>query len=172
LSGLGRLSSTEGDGDEVRTVAVCGFGKYSAGLMQSVSLGSSTRRQRGLEFHISLALDPSPVEHKSMLEKDSSRYRTYQIKQARVLFALGHWFTNLEGTARFASCQDCFSMASQVRRVRCVFVFFRSEIRSCLVTEKTYLGTPLPRWLSLLMNTLFGLLAKKNLLSLPGHVRS
>jgi hypothetical protein len=113
LSRLGRLSSTEGDGDEVRTVAVCGFGKYSAGLMQSVSLGSSTRRQRGLEFHISLALDPSPVEHKSMLEKDSSRYRTYQIKQARVLFALGHWFTNLEGTARFASCQDCFSMASK-----------------------------------------------------------
>ena len=147
LSGLGRLSSSssEGDGDEVLTVAVCGFDKYSSSLMQKcVSLGSLTRRQRGLEFHISLALDPSPVEHKPMLGKDSTWYRTYQIKQARILFTLGHWFTNLEGTARFASYQDCFSMASKSGALG-VCLCLRSEIRSRLGTQETYLGRPLLR---------------------------
>src|SRR2546421_12583905 len=38
LSGLGWLSSSsEGDGEEVRTVAVCRFDKYSSSLVQSVS---------------------------------------------------------------------------------------------------------------------------------------
>ena len=63
-----------------------------------------------------------------MLERDSTWYRTYQVKQARILFTLGHWFTNLEGTARSARYQDCFSMASKSGALGVVPLFsFRDQ---------------------------------------------
>jgi hypothetical protein len=74
-----------------------------------------------------------------MLEKDSTWYRTHQIKQARVLFALGHWFTNLEGTARFASYQDCFSMASKSGALG-VCLCFRSEVKAVAERKKHILA--------------------------------
>src|ERR1700722_20109738 len=147
LSGLGPLSSSsEGEGDEVRMVAVCGFDKYSSSLMQSVSHLVRRRVVNKVWSFIYLwRLILVPVEHKSMLEKDSTWYRTHQIKQARVLFALGHWFTNLEGTARFASYQDCFSMASKSSALGVVPLFSFRDQKPVSERKKHLLAISLPQ---------------------------